>query len=403
MLWLLAFACTGTPAPESVAEETCVSIPSPSHRPVAHHIEQPLVFDAATVAAAKTLNDALLDHALQPDLPWAIGHALVALGPDLKLSNGSDAVDWMFSTYGERIQLADHDHGLVFPENRGSTRVEPHPSLILKAITDAGVDSSRAIRVDGHNHTIADLYRGTLATHWHNTATGSTSFPSLNDMPWSLMALVSWSEPKTRWRSMSPGSTNCMESSLSAFAQQVGAGLETSTDFLAKAQSSGASFQKRRQGIFKYTCGGAHLIQGVLHADLRGFGEPSTSSRVGRQLELLRYRFPIELNQIDAAIESNPKYRIPLAVQRLKLTGHTLETVARVAAAGTTIDIPQTELRLLVKEVTTSVDLLRGLKVYQNLHIAQSENEQFFLDVVGDSAHALRGLSIASGQRPVYY
>lgn len=403
MFWLLAFACTGSPEPEAVQEETCVSIPSPSHIPTARRFDAPIVFEAETISAVETLRDALVTHALQPDLPWAIGHAVVAMGADLRLTNGSNAIDWMFSTYAQRIEIPGESTALVFPKSHGTTRVEPHPSLILKALTDAGVPPSRSVTVGEHSHTVADLYRGTLASNWHNGTTGRTSFQSLNDTPWSLMALASWSAPETTWKSTPRDSGACTESSLSAFAQLVAKGLVASTDFIAQARDRGTAFKKQRQGIFKYTCGGAHLIQGVIHAELRGLHSVAQSSVVTDQLELLNYRFPIELKQIDDAFQANPKYRIPLAVQRLKLTGHTLETIARVAAADTTINVDATDIQRLVKEVTTSVDLLRSLKVYKNLHIAKTESEQFFLDVVGDSAHALRGLSIVSGERPVYY
>ena len=33
----------------------------------------------------------------------------------------------------------------------------------------------------------------------------------------------------------------------------------------------------------------------------------------------------------------------------------------------------------------------------------KSQDEQRYLDLVGDSAHALKGLRIATGESPVYY
>ncbi|MEC9390128.1 MAG: hypothetical protein VX944_08635 [Myxococcota bacterium] len=403
MLWLLAFACGGTPAPVAPPDpESCVTIPGPSHTPVAKRIASPALLGANEKQAVSTLRDSLQANALDPAIPWAVGHAIVGMGADLELTNGANAVDWLFSEYAVRIPIGD-THALAFPASKGTVRVEPHPSLMLKALIDAGVDATRSVTVDGHPHTVADLYRGTLHSMWMTPDSRSSSLGDDNDGAWALMAISSWTEPGTTWAAPTRDGAQCAAGTLSDFSTQLARALARDTAFIAEAQAKGGSFVKRRQGIFKYTCGGAHLIQGVLHAGLRGFPIPHDSASVHEQLTRLKFRFPIELAQIDAAMEANPKYRIPLAVQRLKLTGHTLETIGRIAVLEQHRTAWTNDLAPLIREVARSVRQLEALGVYKNLSVAKSENHQFFLDVIGDSAHALRGIHIATGVQAVYY
>ncbi len=50
-----------------------------------------------------------------------------------------------------------------------------------------------------------------------------------------------------------------------------------------------------------------------------------------------------------------------------------------------------------------SVVLLENLKAFDDLAEIKTKDEQLFLDIVGDAAHALRGLRIATGDGEVYY
>ena len=131
MLWLLAFACGGTPDPVASPDpESCVTIPGPSHTPIAKRIASPALLGANEKQAVSTLRDSLQAHALDPAIPWAVGHAILGMGADLELTNGANAVDWLFSEYAVRIPI-DDTHALAFPASKGTVRVEPHPSLML--------------------------------------------------------------------------------------------------------------------------------------------------------------------------------------------------------------------------------------------------------------------------------
>jgi len=401
LLWILLACSNGASVPEQTELKKEVAqtapLPSPTGPGIASLSSVQLPQSSGTQFAIDTLSKVVDLHARDPKNPWAIGHGLVALGSPLELSNGSDAVQWLFSQYAERTQVGNQ-WVLRFPKKDGNTRIEPHADLLLKALTDAGVPPSTPIEVKGHAHTVGDLYKGSLSETWFRTADGTHSFDTSNDIPWSLFGLASWSGPGQEWTSQ-----NGHTSSADDWANHTMDLLIKETRFLDEAKKAKRDFQKQGQGIFQYTCGGAHLLQGVAHATLKGFGSTSNRALLKEQLHLLLYRFPIELGQIDAGEKQHPDFKLPLRVQRLKLTGHTLETLYRLSATDLVGEQDRKALEQVAAEVVKSVVLLQETGALVQLESIRAKNEQLYLDIVGDSAHALRGLRIATGQSSVYY
>ena len=54
-------------------------------------------------------------------------------------------------------------------------------------------------------------------------------------------------------------------------------------------------------------------------------------------------------------------------------------------------------------QVALTVQGLQSRGVYDNLDALRKTNEQLYLDVIGDSAHALHGLKLAMGEDGVRY
>jgi hypothetical protein len=175
--------------------------------------------------------------------------------------------------------------------------------------------------------------------------------------------------------------------------------LRKETRFIAQAMTKRAAFKKQRQGIYQYTCGGAHLIQGVSFAVARGFGHARGHALVAEQGSLALFRMQVELEQLDAAVKAQPTVAFQVHVQRLKLTGHTLETLHKMSAAGQLPKDTQSTkaMQWVAAEVVRSVALLDGHKAFESLPEIKDKDLQLYRDIVGDSAHALRGLKLATG------
>lgn len=360
--------------------------PVPPQRQVTSPYAEPLDADADAVRAR--LEAVVRAHGLDPTNPWAVGHALVGLGGDAALPDGGSAVDHLFAAFAERVP-----GGVAFPRSRGSVRIEPHAGLTLKVLTDVGVPPTRAVTVQGAPATVADLWTGALATAWVDGAKVWTG--TWNDTPWVLQGLSAWAPPGLSWTT-GDGHTTDLDGWTHASVVQ----LEADTAFLAEARDRGTGFEKRRQGIFAYTCGGAHLLQGTAAAVARGFGEPEDRARMDAQARLQIYRFGPELAQVDALVARAPEHRLLLMVQRLKFTGHHLETLHRFAAWGL-VPAEDAQVRASMadaqRELIQTVHALEAMGVFDRMAEVRLQSEQIYLDLVGDGAHALRALNLASG------
>jgi len=365
----------------------------------------PLAKDDRYTQTAAFLESFLKKRATDPDNPWAIGHGMLALGPDLVLSNGRPAVDHLFETYAERFEV--QGHGFVrFPRKRGSQRIEPHAALMLKAMTESGVSPDREVSVQGAPATVADLWRGVLIGSSVDIKTGNASFTSPNDMPWALQALTAWA-PKTDSGDLLWEARDGTQMSLREFSVLNTTVLMAESQTLFDAMQAGAALEKRGQGVYQFTCGGAHLLQGTAFAVGRGYTTPLATKAMPGQVALMFWRLPSELKIYDDLMRRIEKdeHLVMLLVQRLKFTGHFLETMHKMAILGLFSPTPEQQqvMKGAADQVVLTVQAMQTRGVFDNLDALRSSNEQLYLDVIGDSAHALRGMKLALGEDGVQF
>lgn len=421
MAWWWALGCGGPApvAPPPPVAPTPVAAPPPERAP--ELALAPPSREAVSPAAVSS--DRVLDavreqllavarhHAQDPTNPWAIVHGMLALGAEEKLTNGEDSVDWLFSHYAEV-----HDVGgeplLSFPEAKGGVRIEPHTDLVLKALTEGGVPPGRKVHVaDGREFPIAALYRASLHQAWVSGETNGFR-GSWDDSPWALQGLAAWAPADLEWTAV--GNRRV---SMDAFTTQTIDTLVRETKPLAESRANGIVAKKdTRYGIFTYTCGGAHLLMGTSYAVARGFGTEDDRRRVCEQKDLWRYRIDVELQAIDPALSGplDPGLRMLLLSQRLKFLGHWLEVTHKILAMQVcppTAEDEAANLRVL-SELAVTVDALQKVGAFAMLPTMRTDPrlaqvprgpEQLYLDLVGDSAHALRGLDLATGRSGVRY
>ena len=179
---------------------------------------------------------------------------------------------------------------------------------------------------------------------------------------------------------------------------------EESRDLLM-GMKTGQGFQKRGQGVFGYTCGGAHLLQGAAYVVARGFGDQAARDKMELQGYLASYRLPRELQIYADLVERAPEHKLVLMAQQLKFTGHWLESVHKMAAMGlySPSAKDQEVMAQAVGGLLESVLTLKSLGALDNLVPIREQNPQLYLDLVGDSAHAIHGLELALGRATVSY
>ena len=361
-------------------------------------ILQPIALSPLHEATRNALMGMVSQHGVLIDNPWALLHALLALGPQTTLPDGRDAIDALFSDYAEPSFSGALIH---FPQKKmkGSETIliEPHTDLALKVLTEIGVSPDRVLRVAGTKKTFGDLYRSSLLETHLDPRSNRSSFASPNDIPWNIQALSTFATPNMEWES---GELVMKLEDLTAFLMAV---VHQETRFLAQAYESQNRFEKQKQGIFKYTCGGMHLIQALAYAHARGFGSEKTKAVLTEQVALLYYRFPIELSIYDDLMKAHPSYKVQLLIQRLKFVGHFLETTAKMEILGFAQASP--EMRSLqqgaLDQLALITQALREENLIQNPQSASTK--QLYLDLIGDAAHAVYGIDLIAGKRTIRF
>ncbi len=371
----------------------------------------PIARSAELERAYGTLRGIVEKHALDPGDPWAVAHGLLALGPDVKLANGADPLPFLFERYADVVRIADEEL-IAFPPSEGAIRIEPHTDLLLKTITETGAEPERQVTVDGRTFPLSALWRSSAYEAWVSGKTTSFQDQGFNDAPWALQGLAAWAPRGFAW--IAKGGR---EMTLPGFTDAAADTLVEETRLLAEAKARGELVEKdTRRGIFRYTCGGQHLIQGVAYAVARGFGSAEDTVRVCEQLDLLVWRIDVELGAIDPIIATAERpIRVVLLEQRLKFLGHFLETVHRVLATKTCNPDPRylAATERVASELVRTVADLEALGTWNDLPAVRADRtldqyrkggaEQVYLDFVGDSAHAVRGIDLATGRGVVLY
>lgn len=357
---------------------------------------RPLALSAEIEEAIRTLSEVVDTRGRDPKNPWAVAHGLLARGPDMQLADGRPAVDALFADAAEIVTLGGHAL-LQFPAERAELLVEPHTALQLKNMAEIGVSPAREVSVAGQRRAVADLYRATLVGSWIDVASNKASFRSPDDVGWLVQALATWAPgPELRWRA-----TNGGEQDLRLLTRFAVGALVKETAFLAEAMQAGQGFERKGQGIFRYTCGGAHLLQGAAYAVARGFGGEQERAAMEAQARLHLWRFPREQAITDNAIQRAPEHRLRLLSQRLKFAGHALESAEKLRILGLLPagDAEHAVLEEMARSIVATTRTLREGGAFAKLDEIRAANPQLYLDLVGDSAHALRGLELALGRQ----
>ncbi len=331
-----------------------------------------------------------------PDNAWAIAHGILARGLDFRLTNQLAAVPHLFSVYAEPRQVGAF--ALVgFPATRNGEAVEPHTDLLLKNLSEVGLGPDTPFPMADAQVTGADLYRYTLLKTFLRPAENASSFTGPDDMPWGVQALAAWA-PSRDLRWVANDGTPMDMNTLTDFMVLV---LTKESKFMFDSMRAGDRFERKGQPLFSYTCGGAHLLQGTAYAVARGFGKAENRTYVAAQGPLLLYRLPIELSLYDEAMASHRDFKEKLLVQRMKFLGHWLESMSRMQILGlfSPDDMQVHTIEGAAQNLVLTVNSLGELGTFDRLDSLKTSDHQLYLDVLGDSAHAVRGLELALGRQ----
>ena len=348
------------------------------------------------------LKKVIQQHAMAGDDPWAMAHGLLALGPDAQVSSGEKALDKLFDFAS--IKMIDKRSFPYFPKekmvNGEKIMVEPHLHLIAKVLTEVGISPQQQIVVDQTKFAMDDFYKGVILSSYLNPYTNVSSYAGSDDMAWSVQAMNAILDPGLQWQA-----ENGQVMSADALSMFLIAVLNKETETLKRSMAAGANFKKDGKGIFQYTCGGAHLLQGASYAVARGFGNEEAEKEIKTQIDLMFYRFTRELKIYDSLMKSNPEHKIKLLVQRLKFVGHFLESAQKMAMLGLYAPDQQQILVMhgAMDQLVLITTALEREGVYQSLYYLKVNDTQLYRDVLGDTSHALYAMQLFNGDFRMKY
>lgn len=328
--------------------------------------------------------------------PWMLMHGTLVWGPKHRTLDGEPAGLYMLDHQTAKRTFAGREITIFPVDDPVGSRIDAHVDQTLKTLVEKAIPDPRI------DQMVSDA-------QWrfdYNPDDPENPFPDGNEVPMSAQAFCQTAGEGED--SFTTYEGHVVE--LATMTEQLVAQLEKESKFLDEIRLAGdTTYDKKRQGIFRYTCGGTHLYMGAAACVAAGFGSPELSGRLSYQMDLLFWRMRREIEVIDDALTQAPHMAPLLVEQRLKYLGHFLETEAKAEMVGLFVpsDFHRRELVYAEQALFLSVKALQEMGVFDRLDAFKDEQYEYYLFTAGDCCHALHALNLqdqlAAQRRGVLY
>ena len=215
--------------------------------------------------------------------------------------------------------------------------------------------------------------------------------PVANNLPWSIIALTRTTSPlRSRW-------TNAWGEpvDLDLVVEHALRFLEQASLPLAEAMREGRP-EPSQAPVLSFTCGGTHMVYGLLAALQAGYAGEDRRERMQRQVDLLVWRLRAELDLI--ASFYGPRAGKPGVYwyeldAKLKLLGHAEECLA-FASLHSVAALTPTQREQRQAALATVKRMLRDLET-RDAGQAKGFDKELYRQLIGDICHARHGLTLA--------
>ena len=383
-----AGALLATGCPQDSGKPTPTDLPLSAKAPAAPTISMAAVPQPGTAVAIdpsapkrlprEVLEEVVRTHCLDVDRPWALAHGILALGPELKLPSGELAGDSLASKYLGR----DDEGRLAFAPPKTKKNPWPHPGMFAKVLLDHGVKLSHPLPTkEGGKVPLARVLTDLLRDY-------EPSNTLYNDA-WKLEGLAAIGKP-ARIEEVKKQALELLVYHQSYFEDYL-----TDPNRLWEKPFVVRKGRRMPAGIHRYFCGGFHLFQAVqqLH-------NQSLPPRLKLQYDILWLRIDKETEYWDGKLgearahgkaRSRAKYERLFLSQKLKIQAHALETYVKAVQLGalTPDEAAKKRIAAAYDKLAATITELDQLGIYGKLKSFPAREYQVYLDLVGDSAHAL--------------
>jgi hypothetical protein len=212
-----------------------------------------------------------------------------------------------------------------------------------------------------------------------------------NAVPWSIIAFARTTSPmRATW-------TNAWGESVDfdAVVDDALRLMEQASAPLAQAMREDRP-ESTRAPVHGFTCGGAHMLYALLTAAQTGFAGKERHDRIRFQSDLMLWRMRADRALIERFYKERAAqpgaYWFELDA-KVKLLGHGEECLAFAARRGVVkLSEPQQKQR---REAVVALKKMIADMEARNLADAREINVELFRQLVGDTCHARRGLTLA--------
>lgn len=320
---------------------------------------------------------------------WVVVHGVRAMGTAWRVDDGTRAVDHVLATFVKTRAVGIRRY-LYVPLD-----IEMHQNSFLETFLDAGVGWQQAVRVGNQAYSFRNLFEHATMLFSFSNANSSTASAGMHPretdwFAWSLIAFPFGLPPeKDGWRNAFGEEIRIAEILTAGFRM-----MEEATAPLARAMEQGKPLLEK-VGVHALSSGGAHLLSGLVSAVRHGYTQGDARRRLARQLDLLVYRLPVDLQLIRAFYRErrshplSPMYELDA---RLYSLGHALGNLASARREGLFRPTPAQQGQIEGAETALyrTVDELRGM----DLDRIRKVDHMLFHRIVGDASYAYQALSL---------
>lgn len=346
--------------------------------------------------ATDVLRTQCLLWAADPKNPWALAHGITGLGPRFLANDGRAAAEVIVDDFLIQNRLPDGGVGPGAPMGferygKDGTPIEPHSNLNVKTLfAEAKLPREKTFKARFGTISLQQLIDATKAGFRHVPA----SADYWHDVGWTLSLFAASEKPGTTWSTPDGVTINLdhvFDDALDELEKEdadLGKGLDTHQP----------QVDKRKQGLYAHSCGGLHFVQGVVSWARNPAVRKKWQARLDRQLAIHFYRLESERHQYDVAYQqtltSMPQYKLQVLVQMVKFYGHWLETLMhfRDDAGWKPTDAQRQDIQRAKAYLDVAVRALEENKAFESMESLKKSQPQVYLDLIGDSCHAVHGL-----------
>jgi hypothetical protein len=314
-------------------------------------------------------------YAMTPADPWALVHAIRGVGLGYRI-NGESLAAYVLRTC-VRAQEVHQRRYLYIPAS-----IEVHTNMFLKTFLEAGVPASEPFACDGRLCHLQDLGAGAQALFRFDPRMADR-----DDLAWSLIAFAELQAPA--WENAYGERIRLQE--VVRFGLQA---LQEATQGLKPYAAAGLPLPQKLP-IHGFTCGGTHLCYSLVVAAKHGYLQAAGEDVLREQLQLLLYRLRADPDLIDRyyrELPAAPGVDLFRADAKLKVLGHALECLGYAQTHG--LWQPSALEKKQLAQAAQAVRELLADVMTRDLAAIRPRQAQLVQQVVGDTCHAFRGLSL---------